>query len=183
MCHKDTFQKMDEDSFHSRDIFKIIGPHKLANAKENRVYIGSKSILKTFSKEFEINKQRGKIASKYNYGPKILKTGKLLDGSDYMVFERLNIVKDVEELEENDNEGYKQLEKKLKLMHKYGKHKHGDIHLGNILYKINKDGKKIFLWHDFDLGEKTARTKARRRKDLRIEIEELWNIRDRTVKL
>ena len=165
------------------EINDIIGENKQGNAKENKVFIGEKKVLKTYPKNYKKNLNKALKASEYGYGPKVYKTGKLKDGTGFIVSERLNTVENVEELIENNNKGFKQLEEGLEKMHTYGKHKHGDIHLGNVLYRYGENKSKQFVWNDFDLGESTSTRKSRKKQDLKIELEELVNIREGVVVL
>jgi RIO-like serine/threonine protein kinase len=56
------------------------------------------------------------------------------------------------------------LSAKITLMHKEGKHTHGDLHTGNLL--VMPDGKLVF--NDFDLGQPISKGAAA--KQLQIEL-------------
>ena len=173
----------EDNNLNNTEINDIIGENKQGNEKENKVFIGKKEVLKTYPKNYEKNLDKALKASEYEYGPKVYKTGRLKDGTGFIVSERLNTVENVEELIENNNKGFKQLKEGLTKMHTHGKHKHGDIHLGNVLYRYDENKSKQFVWNDFDLGESTARTKSRRKQDLKIEISELADMRKGIVVL
>ena len=55
-------------------------------------------------------------------------------------------------------------------MHKYGKHTHGDIHSGNILYRNTINGNE-YVWHDFDLGADIDQRRSSRAKKKMLDME------------
>ena len=163
---------------HSNEIKKILGgDYKIGNQKVNKVFIGKYTVLKTFERIniFNENKKRGEIASKYKYGPQVLETGELEDGTGYILSERLNTLnfnnkRELDIWMKTNPTALKQLEDGLKKMHKYGKHTHGDIHSGNILYRNTINGNE-YVWHDFDLGADIDQRRSSRAKKKMLDME------------
>lgn len=119
-------------------------------AKEGKVFIGASSVLKFYPtrQEAEMNLVRHQTASILGYGPEMVSRDvgvmPLASGERYyLVFERLEPFAGEPTAEQRAD-----LRAKVALMHKEGRHTHGDIHAGNLLVKPNGE----IVFNDFDFG-------------------------------